>query len=161
MKRYSPSTRDAFVLVELLVLLGLFLIIAGTALWAFRMNMDVHRRTARHSARQAVMHAILDVLRSDMAMARAVQVIVENSPAPQSSSATIYDADGTEYLVCTLVIESNDGNVTYELRALPQPPPETPMQRRTRESGQSLIRTDRDGSARTWSLHGQYLTFVR
>src|SRR5262245_18507592 len=109
----SPRRR-AVILVEMMILLLLFMLISGAALWAFRMNMDVHRRTGEQAARQAVMDAILNALRGDMRQANAVRV---TAGAPSSAPADDADEDDArlspdepgEAEVCSVVVQTAAG----------------------------------------------------
>ncbi len=143
------TSRRAVTILEMIVILPLILLILYTAAWGYSVQTTTQRRIAEQAHRQAIMRAVLNNLRVDMTQAGSL----EYEAAPFEAGF-----DGEEHTAFSVNLTSSRGTIRYELlvrdpifnqagTTMAPPPPE-----------RTVVRTDVDGSQKTWSLFGLVLT---
>ncbi len=168
----SRTRRPAFTLVEVVIAIALFALIAGVAFWGIQVQMDTQRRIGLQANRHAVMRSVLRHLREDLA--RTTRIEWEpgptSMPADYSPSAKraihVARGDASQSLrvpidVAALRLHTTRGIVRYHIHEV------VPLYRRpnntTRRSApptQTLVRTAADGTTRQWSMVDMQLSLT-
>lgn len=136
MSRRRMMPQAGLVLIDLIVLLLVFSVVATGAAWGLRTQLDMHRRVGEAATRQHTTQDILKQLRVDLASATAVKLA--------GSQARL---------------SLGDGEIVYTLQTAEDV--EDNARVRRMRSTQSLRRTDNMGNERVWPLHGAFMTFGR
>jgi type II secretory pathway component PulJ len=169
---YASRNARGFTLLEMLLLLPLLAVFSTMVFWVFVAQLSVHRRMAEQANRQAVMRAVLNQLRGDLARSSRVEFLdmpavgsADRIPTSQAASSEAardsWRPPGTRTALCVLRAQTLDGIVEYHLSEhtlICQRPDDTTE--RSTPLPQTLLRRDADGTTKTWSLHGQTLTLT-